>query len=133
MHVKSHARKSFLRTTSVHQLCDRGDCRKEFSTVKQLQVHLRMHDNNLIYCFYCSWGGCQFDDYITHMNHHFHVRPFKCTFCDKPFLKNLSRRRHEERFHDIVKNRYKCTLCNFTTHASREWFQHKAKCTPDLP
>jgi len=114
-----------VRCTEVHYYCNRGDCRKGFTHHSLLDWHLRMHDNDLIHCYFCPWGGAVAENYIAHMNHHFHIRSFKCIFCDLTFYRKSDRKKHEERFHEIIPDRYKCDICDYVTHVARKLNYHK--------
>ena len=124
-HVDSHKRLSNLQTPNFY--CDRGDCRKAFMYIDQLKDHTRLHDNNLILCNYCPWKGTRNADLIGHMNHHFKLRRFKCSFCDILFYTAALRNRHETDLHEKIADRYKCDKCLFKTHSNVILYQHKAK------
>jgi len=110
---------------ACHYFCNRGDCRKGFPWPSHLIEHLRIHDNKLIYCFYCPWGGAGFKEFILHMNHHFHIRTYRCNLCEKAFYKSAALKSHEERIHEKILDRYKCTNCSYVTHCSTNFFRHK--------
>ena len=106
--------------------CPRGDCQQPFVRVSQLEEHLRLHDNNLIPCHYCPWKGRNQWDLIDHMNHHFKIRPFKCSFCDLLFYSAAHRNTHETCLHEKISDRYKCDQCPFVTHSIQICYKHKA-------
>ena len=86
-----------------------------------------MHDNILTYCHFCLWSGvkdARGTDSAVHWNTHFQVKQFKCSFCDEKFYDQKVKRRHEKSIHEIIKNRYKCTLCDYETHASSSYYEH---------
>ena len=105
--------------------CRRGDCLSGFPRIGLLEKHLRLHDNDLIRCSFCPWGTNDYKEKIIHLNHHFNLRPHKCDFCEKKFFLAATKRQHEEAFHEKILDRYKCTLCDFTTHASYILSRHK--------
>ena len=107
--------------------CPRGDCGKPFPSISNLDDHVRMHDNNLTNCHYCQWKGQNNSKLFDHINHHFHIRPFKCSFCDASFYTTADRKHHETSIHEKIPNRYKCEECPFTTHSKTLCNQHKAK------
>ena len=125
-HVKSHSRITNIADT-ISFYCDRGNCRKSFSREGHLERHLKLHDNNLLRCYYCPWGGNQYSGFVIHLNHHFRLKPFQCTFCVSAFYQKQSLDRHEESFHDKILDRYKCKHCDFKTHHKICLFAHKEK------
>ena len=74
-----------------------------------------MHDNDLMHCHFCPWtGNTQLD---VHMNHHFNIKPYKCSYCTDVFYQHGNRRVHEEVNHEKIDDRYKCDRCIFKTHS----------------
>ena len=118
-HVASHNRQS--KTKGQFLYCNRGDCQKAFAQISLLEEHVRRHDNILTNCNYCPWA------LIDHMNHHFKIRPFKCSFCDLSFYNIANRGNHERDIHEKIFDRYKCEQCPFTTHSSSIFNQHRRK------
>jgi len=95
--------------------CDRGNCESKFVSQSHLERHIRIHDNDLLHCHFCPWTGNTGLD--IHLNHHFHNRPYKCSFCADSFYQHIKRRQHEEVFHEKIADRYKCDRCIFKTHS----------------
>ena len=93
----------------------------------KLDEHLRLHDNNLITCAYCQWKGKTKWDLFDHMNHHFQIRTFKCSFCDVTSYRACNRNRHEKDFHEKILDRYKCDKCPFISHSVNYLNNHKRK------
>ena len=79
-----------------------GDCHKAFRYKENLKDHIKLHDNNLIKCHYCQWKGVNTPTLIDHMNHHFQIRPFKCSFCDVSYYRIDNRNRHETEVHEKI-------------------------------
>ena len=123
IHVNSHQRKSNNQNPNLY--CNRGDCQKTFSNQILLDIHLKLHDNNLINCHYCPWRGTKHADLIDHMNHHFLIRPFKCSFCASSFYVVDTRNKHETDVHERISNRYQCDKCPFITHSRSICNTHK--------
>lgn len=104
--------------------CDRGSCGNRFSEMRFLQNHVRIHDNDLLHCHFCPWAGNS--NLVFHMNHHFHIQPYKCSYnCERKFYQYSDRRKHEESFHEIISNRYQCDMCTFKTHSTVLMGRHK--------
>ena len=127
IHVNSHSRISTIRRQSNMPTiyCSRGDCRKPFDRLDKLDEHIRLHDNNLTNCPYCPWRGAQYYDFLIHMNHHFLIRPYKCSFCEISFYTGAIRNHHQKNLHDKIPDRYKCDQCPFVTHSYALCNQHK--------
>ena len=124
LHLSSHMRQT---TQGGTFRCDRGDCGKVFSADLLLRRHLCIHDNNLMLCYFCPWGGATHNQLMSHMNHHCHIRPFKCAYCILTFYSFKDRRRHEESFHEKIHDRCKCDMCSFVTHSEVILFTHRRK------
>ena len=125
IHVNSHKRKSNNQRPNLY--CNRGDCRKAFSHQMLLDIHLNLHDNNLIKCHCCPWKGAKYPDFVEHMNRHFQIRPFKCSFCDTSYYVSGTRNQHEKDIHEKILDRYKCEMCPFISHSFGVYNQHKRK------
>ena len=125
-HVNAHSLETNIKTT-VNFYCNRGNCRKGFDRSGKLELHHRMHDNHLIKCYFCPWGGVAHWDFFIHMNHHFHVRPFKCSYCPDAFYKSNARKCHEESSHEKIIDKYKCNACDHSTYNLVMLHYHKQK------
>ena len=90
-----------------------------------MEEHLRLHDNNPIKCPYCPWKGTNRQKLSDHMNHHFQVLPFKCSFCEVSFYRAGNRNKHEQVIHEKILDRYKCDKCPFISHAVDILNRHK--------
>ena len=123
IHVNSHNRKSNLQKPNFY--CTRGDCGKAFTYIQELIHHTQLHDNNLLKCHYCPWRGARNIDLNDHMNHHFLIRPFKCSFCESSFYISCTRNQHENDIHEKILDRYKCDKCQFISHSRAIYYQHK--------
>ena len=60
------------------------------------------------------------------MNHHFNIRPFKCSFCADTFYHIHDRNRHEQIIHEKIEDRYNCDKCDFKTYSPYALNSHKA-------
>ena len=111
----------------ANYVCDRAECGKSFPYQTKLDLHVRLHDNNLLRCLFCPWQGAQEDNLQKHINHHFKFRPMSCSFCNASFYSTSNRKDHEDRFHEKMNDRYKCSLCPFTHYSKDGMRFHKLK------
>lgn len=108
--------------------CNRGECTKRFPYIAQLREHWRLHDNILTYCHFCPWTGVKASrsgGSEVHWNTHFRIKAAKCSYCDERFYEHIAQLVHEEGVHDIIEDRYKCKLCDFTSFSKPNYFKHK--------
>ena len=106
--------------------CDRGSCEKLFVAENILIRHFKLHDNDVESCFFCPYKTAGKDDVIpNHLNVHFQIRPYKCTFCDVKYFKNRELTDHEEANHEKISDRYKCETCQFRTYSRKLLHRHK--------
>ena len=117
-------------TISTHTafICDRGDCRKGFENYPLLLLHQRVHDNNLFQCYFCPWSGFHDGSFRNHLNHHFDIRPFQCSYCDKKFFEASGKMKHEDIYHEKINDRYKCQFCDFKSYSGDIVRKHIRKC-----
>ena len=126
MHVASHSKKS--KGGRVDFMCYR--CGKKAETLYNLKVHEKLHDNDLVQCYFCPWRTVSEEGrkISIHLDKHFRGsqnRNFPCSFCDKAFAFPETRRRHEETFHDKLTSRYKCKMCSFVSHDYMIVYRHQ--------
>ena len=105
-------------------LCDRGDCGKTFINKNGLIKHLRLHDNDVIKCFFCPWVTGSPNEHQPHLDHHFNTAQYKCEKCPRTFFRKISLDRHFEISHEVIKDKYKCEICDFKTCSKNNYFQH---------
>ena len=89
--IKNNIRKYKIVTRkkdTIHRgfICERGNCQKGFRFRTELERHLKLHDNNLLKCHFCSYATNRHDFLFDHLNHHFDIRPYPCNFCEKRFF-----------------------------------------------
>ena len=126
-----HARARQIDNRLHSFVCDRGDCRRGFENKGKMLKHLRIHDNLQEKCPFCPWNGDSYKKSL-HLNHHFRIRPFSCSFCEKKFFTKPEVKMHEEILHERIKNRYKCAQCDFVTHARNRFSEHKRIHYPEM-
>ena len=104
-------------------VCERGTCGKGYQHIRDKERHIRIHDNHLLHCHFCPWAGNT--DLGNHLNHHFNIRPYNCSYCAKQFYTHKDKKYHEETYHERIADRYRCDLCLFKTHSSVILGYHK--------
>ena len=131
--VKQHIQKSHIKTRtgqggSIDYACDRGNCGKRFRFAGNLKDHLRLHDNDVYRCHFCPWTGVMQHNYLSHLNTHFQIKPYLCTFCDLRFYTISHRTRHESIFHEKIKPVLGCGSCDFKTLNEHQYRKHIKAC-----
>jgi hypothetical protein len=109
-------------------LCDRENCSKRFAKPSLLKIHLKGHDNNLLMCSFCQWGGVEGKQYVTHMNNHFRHKPYKCEKCSDLEIKFYTRNnleRHIEAVHEKDIEKYSCDICDYKTYSDQNLHTHR--------
>ena len=125
MHKKTHVTENKGKTLTV--TCDRKGCGMKFRANAHLNVHLKIHDNDLLKCSFCPYTGAQRSNYAVHMNTHFRHAPFKCTQCTHKFYQSNVLAEHVELIHERDIEKYSCEICYFKTYSHR--IMHRHKCT----
>jgi len=129
IHINSHKRANDGKDGSIENACDRGNCGKRFQKWQDLQLHLKMHDNILIKCPFCPWGGVQIYNRDQHFNSHFGVRPYPCSYCDARFSTPPSRTLHERTVHEKILRVFNCGSCDFSNVSRKVYEKHIETCT----
>ena len=122
--MQAHRHKS---SASTAFRCNRGNCQTGFQFHNALLIHMRSHDNKLYKCHFCPWTNFALKEVQKHLNHHFNIRPFACSFCPASFYQIGARKQHEEVKHEIIEDRYKCQLCPFSTYSQKIMQKHRIK------
>ena len=127
---KHHLRSHVTVTLNGNFHCNRGTCRVSYRSPGALEDHMKIHDNELISCSFCPYTTVNMENQQLigpHINAHFKIRPFKCSFCDASFFRSTNVKNHEEARHDIIKDRYNCDKCDFVTYTRQILVNHKRK------
>ena len=121
----SHKRRSVA--GSIANRCNRGDCGKTFESQAALKNHTDLHDNNLQVCYFCPWRSPpgKTENICTHFDQHLDHRRFECQSCDQKFFRKGEMDHHFEAVHEKPIGKYKCLICNFTTHSRTSMRNHK--------
>jgi len=125
-HVSSH--RTISKCRSIENVCDRGNCGKRFGLRSDLQKHLKIHDNILLKCHFCPWTGVNSIPLVEHLNHHFDIRPYPCSFCDLKFFREEGRVSHERIIHENIPKVFKCGSCDFESTNFRKYKAHLESC-----
>ena len=105
-------------------MCDRGDCLKTFKNTHGLTKHLRLHDNDVIRCFFCQWVTGTPHELRPHLDHHFETPQYKCSKCGRAFFQKNNLDFHFEITHEIIKDKYRCKFCDYRTWSKNALFGH---------
>ena len=122
-HTRTHIRENNGR--NLTHRCTRKNCGKKFRYMSGLESHLKIHDNDVIRCFYCQWAGVLYNEYSIHMNTHFRNRRFKCQFCPQAFYDCTRLSDHIDIMHERDTEKYGCENCAFKTYSQKTLNYHK--------
>ena len=96
--------------------CDRKNCGLTFYSNFYLEMHYKIHDNDVLRCPFCQFTGVGYHTLSIHMNTHFRNRPYKCSKCEEKFYTKKVKDDHEENIHERDGSKYQCSLCNYMTY-----------------
>ena len=122
-HTRMHTTESIAR--KITHTCTRKNCEKKFGCMAKLELHLKIHDNDVIKCFYCQWAGTEFKEYSIHMNTHFRIKTQKCQLCPRAFYTATALTKHLETMHERSTDKYSCENCDFKTYSADLFYYHK--------
>ena len=89
--------------------CTWMNCKSSFRFHSLLQVHLRIHTNNLLECVFCPYRTNQPSEMKNHYRFHFQVFDLKCDYCDKKFVSLKYLNRHHSDMHSDKS--FTCHIC----------------------
>lgn len=84
-------------------------CTKNFSSLKSLRLHMKVHIAKVHACKFCPYHFANKDELIEHNKLHIHEKPYLCSECGARFVRNdyltVHMRRHKG------DKPYKCKFC----------------------
>ena len=90
--------------------CNWKGCKSSFLDNATLQIHLRIHTNDLLECVFCPYRTNQTSDMKDHYRFHFKMYDLKCDLCDKQFVSHKYLNRHYSIEHTV--DSHVCKICN---------------------
>ena len=88
--------------------CLKPNCQTAFARQGSLDIHMRIHNNELDKCDYCQYRYVQAPDYRNHLNKHFRIKDHKCDVCGLTFTTKKSLVQHSLMHEGII---YCCLIC----------------------
>ena len=88
--------------------CQKPGCKSSFRDSYSLNMHTRIHDNDLSVCSYCPYRFVELSKYTRHLKHHFGIRDFECDKCDSRFTTISDLNLHYQLHEGII---YNCLIC----------------------
>ena len=89
--------------------CLKPNCKSTFKVQYDLDLHMRIHNNELAECQYCPYRYVRATDYRDHLNKHFRIKDYKCDHCGLVFTAKKTLVAHSSMHEGIV---YCCLICN---------------------
>ena len=96
--------------------CPKPGCKSSFNREGGLDLHLRIHNNDVRVCMYCPYRYVKNTAYQEHLKVHFAIQEFKCDQCDAKFTSQARLNKHYQ-IHEG--NTYSCLICNTYETATR--------------
>jgi len=116
-------------------------CHKEFETSEDLQVHMKIHDQEkpskpLEKCDKCDKQFYSKGSLKAHINNAHNNIKFTCDLCHVSFAFATGLQRHKKKLHEGIRYHFQCSKCEkgYQTYSNLEWHmktQHqglKLKC-----
>ena len=88
--------------------CPRSGCKSSFQASYLLDLHIRIHDNDLDICSYCPYRYADPAQYRRHLKTHFQIKDYECDQCDLKFPTGTELNQHYQIHEGII---YKCLIC----------------------
>ena len=105
MHSLMHTKRS---ESNFWFKCLKPNCKSTFQYQLLLDLHMRIHNNQLDKCQYCPYHYLKPHDYSDHLNKHFRIKNYKCDHCDLTFTTKKVLVVHSSMHEGIV---YCCLIC----------------------
>ena len=106
LHTRMHTRRP---GKEFWHKCTRSNCHSSFDREHHLNIHLRIHNNDLDSCQYCQFKYASPPEYPKHLKQHFGINDFQCDQCDKSFRMVGDLNKHYNIHEGII---YCCLLCD---------------------
>ena len=114
MHKAAHGR---IKQPDKEFKCKIADCQASFERRGLLDIHLRIHENNVFYCRFCPFSTAQYGNLQAHERLHFGIENYCCTECEKTFSRKALLKSHFDAVHEGIKA--ECPLCSLRGSLSR--------------
>ena len=88
--------------------CLKPNCQTTYARQGLLDIHMRIHNNELDKCQYCQYRYVEAPDYRDHLNKHFRIKDHKCDVCGLTFTNKKSLVQHSLMHEGII---YCCLIC----------------------
>ena len=96
--------------------CLKPNCQSTFRWQSHLNIHMRIHNNELDECQYCPYRYVNPPDYKDHLNKHFRIMDYHCDECDANFFTKKALVEHSSMHEGIL---YCCLICKTYEASSR--------------
>ena len=88
--------------------CLNPNCHTTFTREHLLDIHMRIHNNQLDNCHYCPYRYVRAPNYKDHLNKHFRIKDHKCDHCGLKFTTKKGLVEHSSVHEGII---YCCLIC----------------------
>ena len=116
-HISKFHSKHKVYANNLFQCSVKG-CERSFGSRFGLEIHVRVHQNDLLPCVFCPFRTTKDSDLSLHYRSHYKIRDFSCDICGKTFLRASTLLLHEENFHQKGEV-FECQFCGFTSTRMR--------------
>ena len=89
--------------------CLKPNCQSTFRWQSHMNIHMRIHNNELDECQYCPYRYVNPPDYKDHLNKHFRIKDHKCDECGLYYYSKRALILHSSAHEGIL---YCCLICN---------------------
>ena len=94
--------------TNFRFKCSKPNCNSTFDSESKMKTHMRIHNNELNTCQYCSYRYVAETNYRNHLNNHFRIKEYKCDTCGEMFKSRKTLIDHSSIHEGII---YCCLIC----------------------
>ena len=102
--------------------CPKPGCKSSFEGASNLDLHIRIHENDLDACSYCPYTYINKSQYQRHLKVHFRIRDYECDQCDLKFFTKTELNHHYQKHEVII---YNCLICiNYEADSQRKIESH---------